>query len=75
VVDFSFWKRSARDAYRKIVEDNGGEVELVYFRRDPTGGVPARGEPGSLDRYIPDFEIPGDDERAIVIDGYSGSMQ
>ena len=75
VVDFSFWKRSARDAYRRLVEANGGQVELVYFRSDPAAGDTIARDAASLDRYIPEFEVPGEDERPIVIEGYSGGMQ
>lgn len=76
VVDYSFWKRSARDAYRRLVTDNGGLVELVYFRRASAGGVSESAEgtgAASLDRYIPDFEVPTDDEHPIVIDAFAGA--
>ena len=75
VVDFSFWKRSARDAYRKLVEENGGHAELVYFRIDPYRAMPGAGTSGSIDSYIPDFEVPEADENPIVIDGFPGRMQ
>ena len=75
VVDFSFWKRSARDAYRQLVEDNGGHAELVYFRLDPYSEVRGTPDRKSLDQYIPDFEEPADDEHPIVIEGFSGGMQ
>lgn len=75
VVDFSFWKRSARDAYRSLVEANGGRAELVYFKVDPYESAPRKADTSSTDSYIPDFEAPTDDENPIVIDGYSGRMQ
>lgn len=75
VVDFSFWKRSARDAYRKIVNDNGGNAELVYFKVDPYANPSRVAGAQSLDRYIPDFEAPEEDEDAIVVDSFSGRMQ
>lgn len=81
VVDFSFWKRSARDAYRQIVTENGGQAELVYFRVPPNvlrERVSERSSQGganavdvdkvTLDRYISGFEVPGEDEQVIVID-------
>lgn len=71
VVDFSFWKRSARDAYRKLVTEHGGQAELVYFRQHHAAGSPASGEMGSLDRYIPRFEEPGDDEHPIIVDAFT----
>ena len=32
VLDYGFWKKSERDEYKKLVEDNGGEWRLVYFK-------------------------------------------
>lgn len=87
VVDFSFWARISRDDYRRIVAENGGETELVYLRvppdviRERVGkreGNEANSvivDPGTLDRYITNFEIPDEDENPIVIDGYSGELQ
>jgi predicted kinase len=82
VVDFSFWQRSIRDAYRRIVTENGGQVELVYFRvpphvlqeraarRNDANDVSAGKM--TLDRFISGFEEPGEDEHPIVIDNLSG---
>jgi hypothetical protein len=50
-------------------------AELVYFRIDPYEGGPRNAEETSLDRYIPEFEVPTDDENPIVIQGFSGRMQ
>lgn len=87
VVDFSFWRRSARDAYRHIIEENGGTAELVYIRvpsqelHARTGECEGREDANSvhidsvtLDRYISDFEAPGEDEHPIVIDSMPGGM-
>jgi predicted kinase len=87
VVDYSFPMRSSRDAYRRLIEENGGVPELVYFRlspeeihgraRDDAVDSAAEGGQGqqSVDRYITGFEAPGDDEHPIVIDAYSGGVQ
>lgn len=87
VVDFSFWARSSRDNYRRIVAENGGVTEFVYFRMPPDllrerGGRRDGSEANSvfvdaatLDRYITHFEEPTEDEHPIVIDGYSGGTQ
>jgi predicted kinase len=85
VVDFSFPARSSRDAYKRIVEDNGGTVELVYFRLSPEvahararqDALDTASSPSArvtVDRYIPSFEEPEENEGAIVIDAYSGGV-
>ncbi len=35
VVDFSFWRRATRDAYKRLIEDAGGRWRLVYLKVDP----------------------------------------
>jgi predicted kinase len=35
VVDFSFWQRSRRERYKKLIEDSGGEWRLVYLKVHP----------------------------------------
>lgn len=72
VVDFSFFRRSSRDAYRKLVNEAGGAVELVYFEQPVHHRDDRRQHGTSLDDYIPDFEPPGDDEHPIVITARSG---
>jgi predicted kinase len=72
VVDFSFFRRSSREAYRKLVEDAGGAVELVYFEQPVANPDVSRPHETSLDDYIPDFEPPGDDEHPIVIVARTG---
>jgi predicted kinase len=72
VVDFSFFRRSSRDAYRKLVEDAGGAVELVYFEQPVARPDARRGNETSLDDYIPDFDPPDDDEYPIVIVARTG---
>jgi predicted kinase len=72
VVDFSFFRRSSRDAYRKLVEDAGGAVELVYFEQPASRPEARRTHETSLDDFIPDFEPPDDDEHPIVIVARTG---
>ena len=77
VVDFSFPERSSRDAYRRIVTENGGTADLVYIRVPPddvhasrrwSGHQGQEHESITLDDYIDAFEEPEPDEQAIVID-------
>ena len=35
VVDFSFWQRSRRDQYKKIIEEAGGMWKLIYLKVHP----------------------------------------
>ncbi len=35
VVDYGFWRRSSRDFYKKLVEENGGEWKLIYLKASP----------------------------------------
>jgi predicted kinase len=35
VVDYGFWRRSSRDFYKKLVEDNGGQWKLIYLKASP----------------------------------------
>jgi len=35
VVDYGFWRRSSRDFYKQLVEDNGGEWKLIYLKASP----------------------------------------
>jgi predicted kinase len=35
VVDFSFWQRSRRERYKRLIEDAGGEWRLVYLKVHP----------------------------------------
>jgi predicted kinase len=82
VVDFSFHARARRDRYRQLVDDAGGEVELVYLRADAST-LRARLRDRSsrfdanaafpitdalLDGYLAGFEPPAENERPTVID-------
>jgi predicted kinase len=32
ILDFGFWKKTDRDEYKKLIEDNGGQWRLLYFK-------------------------------------------
>ncbi len=34
VLDYGFWKKEDRDYYKKLIEENGGQWKLVYFKAD-----------------------------------------
>ena len=72
VVDFSFWRRSDRDRYKRLIEQAGASWRLVHldvpvaelrrrlqlrsFRFDANAAFPITAE--ILDRYLADFESP-----------------
>lgn len=35
VLDYGFWRRSSRDYYKKLIEENGGEWKLIYLKASP----------------------------------------
>jgi predicted kinase len=35
VLDYGLWRRSDRDAYKRLVEAHGGRWRLLYFKVDP----------------------------------------
>lgn len=82
VVDSSFWQRSRRQEYKRLVEQAGGRWRLLYLRADPAvlrarlrgraercdanAAFPVTGE--LLARYLEDFEPPsGEGEEVIVV--------
>lgn len=34
VIDFSFWDRQRRDRYKKLIENTGASVKLIYLKAD-----------------------------------------
>ena len=32
ILDYGFWKKAARDEYRELIEQRGGECKLLYFK-------------------------------------------
>src|ERR1039458_8056173 len=35
VLDFGFWTKEKRDRYKQMVEVNGGDWKLLYFKAEP----------------------------------------
>ncbi len=35
ILDFGFWTKEKRDHYKQMVEQNGGEWKLLYFKAEP----------------------------------------
>lgn len=35
VIDFSFWQRSRRNEYKRLIEESGGEWKLIYLKVHP----------------------------------------
>lgn len=81
VVDSSFWQRSQRDEYKRLIEQAGGRWRLLYLRADPKllrHRLDARAERCDasaafpitverLDHYLRVFEPPsGEGEQVIV---------
>lgn len=79
VVDFSFWQRSKRDAYKRIIEQHGGTWELVYLRATAEvlhGRLQDRShacgpnavivDPATLERYLAGFEEPSGEGETVV---------
>ena len=80
VVDYSFWERSTRDRYKRIVVEAGGHWELVYLKVSPQRlrqRLAARSErfdanaafpidDALLKRFIADFQEPIGEGETIV---------
>lgn len=35
ILDYGFWRRSSRDYYKRLIEENGGEWKLIYLKASP----------------------------------------
>ena len=35
ILDYGFWKKAARDEYRNLIQQHGGEWRLLYFKVSP----------------------------------------
>jgi predicted kinase len=80
VIDFSFWHRAGRDAYKQLIVDAGGGWELVYLkvsraelrrrlasraeRFDANSAFPI--DEAQLDRFIAGFEEPSGEGETVV---------
>jgi len=81
VVDYSFWERSARDRYKRLVVASGGRWELVYLKVSPgrlRERLAARAErfdanaaipitDALFERFVAGFQAP-DGEGETIID-------
>ncbi|GLK99356.1 hypothetical protein GCM10017581_010970 [Dactylosporangium matsuzakiense] len=83
VVDSSFWQRSQRCEYKRLIEQAGGRWRLVYLkadpdllrrrldvradRRDANAAFPITAE--RLDHYLRVFEPTSDEGEHVVIVG------
>lgn len=80
VVDYGFWRRSSRDFYKKLVEDNGGEWKLIYLKASPeilmerlkernkrtdANAFPVTEE--KLQEYINRFEEPKNEGEEVIL--------
>jgi len=79
IVDFGFWKRVDRDDYKKLIEDNGGQWKLLYFKVDRSSlmkRLASRNLNDSgnnhiidetlLDKFIGEFEEPTNEGETII---------
>jgi predicted kinase len=82
VVDFSFWERSTRDRYKRLVVDAGGTWELVYLKVSPERlreRLAARRERSDanafpitddvLERFVAGFQAPDGEGETVVETG------
>jgi predicted kinase len=81
VYDHGMWRRSDRDAYKRLVEEHGGSWRLLYFkvdrdvllqrlidrnRRSDANAMPLL--PADLEDFIARFEEPADEGEELVRD-------
>ena len=79
VLDFSFWSRRSRDAYRELLRPLGVEPETIYLatsREVALARMRARGLAHGDDfaltdelaaQYFDHFEVPGPDEGPLTV--------
>ena len=80
VVDYSFWRRAARERYKRLIQGAGGRWELVYLKADLDelrqrlaqrnkrvhANAPFPIKTATLENYLAAFEEPnGEGERVI----------
>ncbi len=80
VVDYGFWRKSSREFYKRLVEENGGEWKLMYFKATPevlmgrlrernkridANAFPVTEE--KLREYIARFEEPSDEGEEVIV--------
>lgn len=81
VLDYSFWSRAQRLRYRRLVEGIGGRVTLVCLHADSEvlrrrlqvrnkerhANAAFEISQTTLARYVDGFEMPDDDENAVMV--------
>jgi predicted kinase len=81
VVDFSFWQRAARERYKRLVEESGGQWQLIYLKVAPEvlrerlarrnaqfdANAPFPITEAILDHYLAAFEEPHDEGETVVL--------
>jgi predicted kinase len=79
VLDYGLWRRSDRDAYKRLVEAHGGRWRLLYFKVDPevlrqrladhnrrADANALMVTPSALEDFIARFEEPVGEGEALV---------
>jgi predicted kinase len=79
VLDYGLWRRSDRDAYKRLVEAHGGRWRLLYLKVDPEvlrqrlADRNRRGDanalmvtPSALEDFIARFHEPVDEGEELV---------
>jgi predicted kinase len=79
VLDYGLWRRSDRDAYKRLVEAHGGRWRLLYFQVDPevlrqrladrnrrADANALMVTPSALEDFIARFDEPVDEGEELV---------
>ncbi len=80
VIDFSFWQRSRRNEYKRLIEESGGEWKLIYlkvhpndlherlrirsYRFDANADFPIKDK--ILTSYLNGFEVPTGEGEIVI---------
>jgi predicted kinase len=88
VLDYGFWSRSDRNAYKQIVEDAGSSWRLLYFRADRdlleqrlrhrnqrTDANALIVDSAMLDDFFARFEAPEDEGEEVIPQAQGGPTQ
>lgn len=79
ILDFGFWKKTERDAYKQFVEGVGGEWKLLYFavpeqelkrrlqvRNDADQDRNHHISEELLDKFMSEFETPSGEREEVI---------
>jgi predicted kinase len=82
VLDYGLWRRSDRDAYKRLIEAHGGRWRLLYFKVDPEVLVWRLADrnrredanalavtPSALEDFVARFDEPLDEGQELVDSG------